>query len=165
MSREKGSIWEYSPIPMHRNPELQLKNRAVKFNYLPLALDESCDARDTGQLLIFLRGITAAFKITEELTAMPVNERDNNREWFLHTGKQTYTLLAEHLKSVPLLWLPLFTQRGELSTPEEACSKELRPLIPLQVSYHWWLALSFLSSRLQCTCSSPWQTAFFSLNK
>ena len=119
----------------------------------------------TFQPLIFLRGIITEFKTHGGTCSHAVNERDNNREWFLHTGKQTYTLLAEHLKSVPLLWLPLFTQRGELSTPEEACSKELRPLIPLQVSYHWWLALSFLSSRLQCTCSSPWQTAFFSLNK
>ena len=52
------------------NLELQLQNRAVNFDFFSLALDESCDVRDTAQLLIFLRGITTDFKITEELAAM-----------------------------------------------------------------------------------------------
>ena len=33
-------------------------------------MDESCDVRDTAQLLIFLRGITRDFKLTEELAAV-----------------------------------------------------------------------------------------------
>ncbi|KAG7517506.1 general transcription factor II-I repeat domain-containing protein 2-like [Solea senegalensis] len=47
------------------NLELQLKNRVADFDCFTLALDES-----TAQLLIFLRGITADFQITEELAAM-----------------------------------------------------------------------------------------------
>lgn len=34
-----------------------------------MVLDESCDVRDAGQLLVFLRGITQDFKITEKLAA------------------------------------------------------------------------------------------------
>ncbi|KAM3836157.1 general transcription factor II-I repeat domain-containing protein 2A-like [Diretmus argenteus] len=52
------------------NLELQLKNRAADFDCFSLALDESCDVRDNAQLLIFLRGITADFQITEELASM-----------------------------------------------------------------------------------------------
>ncbi|GCC21862.1 hypothetical protein chiPu_0000244 [Chiloscyllium punctatum] len=53
-----------------RKLELQLQHRAVNFDFFSLALDESCDMRDTAQLLIFVRGITTDFKVTEELAAM-----------------------------------------------------------------------------------------------
>ncbi|XP_028253675.1 general transcription factor II-I repeat domain-containing protein 2 [Parambassis ranga] len=51
------------------NLELQLHREVAGFDFFSLALDESCDVRDTAQLLIFVRGITD-FKITEELAAM-----------------------------------------------------------------------------------------------
>ena len=50
--------------------ELSLKNLAADFDCFSLTLHESCDVRDNAQLLIFLRGITADFQITDELAAM-----------------------------------------------------------------------------------------------
>ncbi|GCC27869.1 hypothetical protein chiPu_0006295 [Chiloscyllium punctatum] len=54
---------------IERNLELQLQHRAVNFDFFSLALDESCDVRDTAQPLIFVHGTTTDFKITEELAA------------------------------------------------------------------------------------------------
>jgi len=46
------------------NLELQLQREVASFDFFSLALD------DTAQLLVFVRGITPDFKITEELAAM-----------------------------------------------------------------------------------------------
>ncbi|XP_060929426.1 general transcription factor II-I repeat domain-containing protein 2-like [Limanda limanda] len=50
-----------------RNLELQLQEKVVTFDLFSLALDESCDP---AQLLIFVRGVTKDFEITEELAAV-----------------------------------------------------------------------------------------------
>ena len=51
------------------NLHLQLKSKVSNFSYFALALDESCDVKDTAQL-IFIRGITKNFELTEELASM-----------------------------------------------------------------------------------------------
>ena len=45
----------------------QLGDRGVTFDYFSLACDESTDASDTAQLLIFLRGVDDDMNVTEEL--------------------------------------------------------------------------------------------------
>ena len=45
-----------------------------------LALDESTDINDTAQLLIFVRGISENFEITEELLSMESMKDTNIRE-------------------------------------------------------------------------------------
>ena len=47
-----------------------LKESAKFFNYFSLAIDESNDTTDTAQLLIFIRGVDAKFRITEELCSL-----------------------------------------------------------------------------------------------
>ena len=47
-----------------------LKRCIPTFQLFSLALDESTDINDTAQLLIFVRGISENFEITEELLSM-----------------------------------------------------------------------------------------------
>ena len=47
-----------------------LNKKAESFKFYSLALDGSTDIKDTAQLLIFVRGITDNFEITEEFLAM-----------------------------------------------------------------------------------------------
>lgn len=52
-----------------------MKNKLIKFDFLYLALDESCDICNAVQLHIFVCGLTKTFEITEELAAMPSVKR------------------------------------------------------------------------------------------
>ena len=47
-----------------------MKDKAKDCTYFSLALNESSDARDTAQWLIFLRGITPDVEITEEFASV-----------------------------------------------------------------------------------------------
>ncbi|XP_067933366.1 general transcription factor II-I repeat domain-containing protein 2-like [Watersipora subatra] len=49
------------------NVKLQLSDKACAFDFYSIACDESTDATDTAQLLIFLRGVDENFGVTEEL--------------------------------------------------------------------------------------------------
>ena len=51
----------------------QLKSKLDNCTYLALALDESRDITDTSQFLIFIRGISKRFEITEELLSIYPN--------------------------------------------------------------------------------------------
>ena len=53
-----------------KNLQLQLRKQIKIFDLLSVALDESCDIRDTAKLLVILRGITKDFQITESLVEM-----------------------------------------------------------------------------------------------
>ncbi|XP_072412142.1 general transcription factor II-I repeat domain-containing protein 2A-like [Chiloscyllium punctatum] len=80
-----------------RNMELQLQHRAVNFDFFSLALEENCDACDTAQLLILVRGITTDFKITEELAAMQSMKGTT-------TGNDLFTGVNACLDTLGLKW-------------------------------------------------------------
>ena len=72
----------------------QVSTKAKSFS---LALDESCDVRDTAQLLVFVRGITPDFKITEELAAMRSMKGTT-------TGSDLFTEVNECMDTLGLKW-------------------------------------------------------------
>uniref|UniRef100_A0A9J8AS26 SPIN-DOC-like zinc-finger domain-containing protein n=1 Tax=Cyprinus carpio carpio TaxID=630221 RepID=A0A9J8AS26_CYPCA len=48
----------------------QLNKKASEFEFFALAMDESNDVQDTAQLLIFIRGVSTSFEVSEELAAL-----------------------------------------------------------------------------------------------
>uniref|UniRef100_H2YX15 DUF4371 domain-containing protein n=1 Tax=Ciona savignyi TaxID=51511 RepID=H2YX15_CIOSA len=75
----------------------QLKVLVSSFQLFSLALDESTDIDDTAQLLIFVRGISENFKITEELLSM---ESMKDRT----TGEDIFQCVKNALCTMELPW-------------------------------------------------------------
>ena len=55
---------------LSENIEVSLKDRISKCSAFSIALDESTDLSDTAQLVVFIRGVTDNFKVTEEFLDM-----------------------------------------------------------------------------------------------
>ena len=81
---------------MPGNLELQLQREVARFDLFSLALGESCDVRDTSQLLVFVRGIKD-LKITEELAAMRSMKGST-------TGSDPYTEVDVCMDILGLKW-------------------------------------------------------------
>ena len=73
----------------------QLKGLVSSFQLFSLALDESTDIDDTAQLLIFVRGISKNFEITEELLSME-SMKDTT------TGKDIFECVKNALRTMEL---------------------------------------------------------------
>ncbi|KAI5150109.1 hypothetical protein ENBRE01_1306 [Enteropsectra breve] len=81
----------------------QLVERTKAFKWFSLALDESTDITDTAQLLIFIRGISAEFEITEELASLnSINGTTKGENIFLEVEKtlKKHDLKWNQLKSI-----------------------------------------------------------------
>ncbi|CAM4460274.1 unnamed protein product [Caretta caretta] len=48
----------------------QMNEKAKKFEWFSLALDESTDVSDTSQLLLFIHGVGSNFEVMEELASV-----------------------------------------------------------------------------------------------
>uniref|UniRef100_A0A8C8R4R6 Uncharacterized protein n=1 Tax=Pelusios castaneus TaxID=367368 RepID=A0A8C8R4R6_9SAUR len=78
----------------------KLNNTAVSFKLYSLALDESTDIKDTAQLLIFIRGVSDRFEITEEFLAMePLKGKTR--------GEDLYDRVSAVIESMKLPWSKL----------------------------------------------------------
>ena len=74
-----------------------LKESAKFFKYFSLAIDESNDTTDTAQLLIFIRGIDAKFRITEDLCSLRSLKSTT-------TTENIFSEVTTALNSPGLLW-------------------------------------------------------------
>ena len=75
----------------------QLKGLVPSFQLFSLALDQSTDIDDTAQLLIFVRGISENFEITEELLSMESMKDTTTRE-------DIFECVKNALRTMELSW-------------------------------------------------------------
>ena len=75
----------------------QLGDRGEAFDYFSLACDESTDASDTAQLLIFLRGVDNNMNITEELLDLQSMKGQTR-------GSDLFVSVCEAVDDMKLLW-------------------------------------------------------------
>ena len=68
----------------------QLKGLVPSFKLFSVALDESTDINDTAQLLIFVRGISENFEITEELLSMESMKDTTTGEDIFECGEKAF---------------------------------------------------------------------------
>ena len=78
----------------------QLKSDIEKYVSVSLALDESTDIGSTAQLLIFIRGVTENFQISEELFAM-ISLKDRTR------GSDLCNAVSDAIEKSNLKWSQL----------------------------------------------------------
>ena len=74
----------------------QLKGLVPSFQLFSPALDESTDVDDTAQLLIFVRGISENFEITEELLSMQSMNDTTTGEIFLNVWEMDFVQWKYH---------------------------------------------------------------------
>uniref|UniRef100_A0A8C6UL32 Uncharacterized protein n=1 Tax=Neogobius melanostomus TaxID=47308 RepID=A0A8C6UL32_9GOBI len=79
------------------NIKLQVSDKACVFDFYSIACDESTDATDTAQLLIFLRGIDDNFCITEELLDLSSLKGTT-------TGKDMFEAVSDSIDKMGLQW-------------------------------------------------------------
>ena len=80
----------------------QLKGLVPSFQLFSLVLDESADIDDTAQLLIFVRGISENFEITEELLSME-SMKDAT------TGEDIFECVEKAFRTMELPWHKMVT--------------------------------------------------------
>nr|KAF6296031.1 hypothetical protein mMyoMyo1_009163 [Myotis myotis] len=114
----------------------KLNSKAEFFKFYSLALDESNDVKDTAQLLIFIRGISDNFEITEEFLAMePLKGKTR--------GEDLYDRVSTVIEKMKLPWSKLANVTtdgspnltGKNQNPETAPEEVKLELIDLQSDF------------------------------
>ncbi|XP_030613825.1 general transcription factor II-I repeat domain-containing protein 2 [Archocentrus centrarchus] len=102
-------LQEFSSVSMSRNTVVrriedlsadlkhQMSDKACAFDFYSIACDESTDATDTAQLLIFLRGVDDNFCITEELLDLRSLKGTT-------TGKDIFEAVSDAVDNIGLKW-------------------------------------------------------------